>query len=594
MGAQAMSADGRRNGPDEVAERALLARLAAAEPRGLKPLSGLVERLRAAGRLRDVIEPGGEPGTEPGAAAVGRTAVAGITYDSRRVMPGGCFVAVPGSHADGHAYVDAAVGAGAGVLVVERPRSPGEVAPAVQLVVDRSQFALATVAAWWYEDPAATLGVVGITGTDGKTTTAGMAVAALVAAGVRTGLVSTADLKIGDVRAGSLAHVTTPEAPELQRTLRAIRAAGDVAAIVESTSHGLALERVGEIPYDVAILTNLTHEHLEFHGTFEAYRAAKRSLFERLGTRGAGRANGAGSATGDAANTSGTGAGSGGGTRKPATLPGGRPWPRGGIVNADDPNAAVFAAATRDAGAALLTYGVAAAADVRATDISESSGVLVATVTTPRGSGTLRLSLLGRFNVHNALGVVALGELLELDPALVLHGLAGFRGVRGRMERIDCGQPFTLIIDYAHTPASLATVLDDLAGLVGPGGGRIAVFGSAGERDVAKRALQGRIAGERCRLVIATDEDPRGEDPMAILEQIAVGAEAAGLRRGDDLHLIPDRRAAIAAAIARARPGDVILLAGKGHERSILYAGSDVPWDERRVAEECLAAAGYG
>jgi UDP-N-acetylmuramoyl-L-alanyl-D-glutamate--2,6-diaminopimelate ligase len=578
-----MTAEGLRNGPDEVAERALLGRLAAAEPRGSKSLAGLIERLRAAGRLRAVIGPTGEPGTEPGAAAVGRTAVAGIAYDSRRVMPDGCFVAVPGSHADGHAFVGAAVGAGAGVLVVERPLPPGDVAPAIQLVVDRSQLALATVAAWWYEDPGAELGVVGITGTDGKTTTAGMAVEALEAAGVRTGLVSTAELKIGGVRAGALAHVTTPEAPELQRTLRAIRDAGDVAAIVESTSHGLALERVGEIPYDVAILTNLTHEHLEFHGTFEAYRAAKRSLFERLGTGGAGTDG-----------TGGGGAGSGGRTRKSTTLTGGRPWPRGGIVNADDPNAAVFAAATRDAGAALLTYGAAAPADVRAPEIAETSDGLVATVTTPRGSGTLRLSLLGRFNVYNALAVVALGELLELDPALILEGLAGFRGVRGRMERIDHGQPFTLIVDYAHTPASLATALDNLAGLVGPGGGRIAVFGSAGERDVAKRALQGRVAGERCRLVIATDEDPRGEDPMAILEQIAEGAEAAGLRRGDDLWLIPDRRAAIAAAIARARPGDVVLLAGKGHERSILYAGSGVPWDERRVAEECLAAAGYG
>lgn len=568
-----MSADVGRSGPEEVAERALLARLAAAEPRGSRPLSGLVERLRAAGRLRGVIGPGGDPGAGPGAAAVGRTRVAGIAYDSRRVVAGGCFVAVPGSRADGHAFAVAAVRAGAGVLVVERPLPSGEVAPAVQLVVDRSQLALATVAAWWYEDPGADLGVIGITGTDGKTTTAGMAVAALEAAGVRTGLVSTAEQKVGDVRAGAWAHVTTPEAPELQRTLRAIRAAGDVAAVVESTSHGLALERVGEIPYDIAIFTNLTHEHLEFHRTFEAYRAAKRSLFERLGTGGDDSPVWA---------------------RKSATLPGGRPWPRGGIVNADDPNAAVFAAATRDAGAALLTYGAAAPADVRATDITETPDLLVATVTTRRGSRSLRLSLLGRHNVLNALAVISLGELLELDPGLVLAGLAGFRGVRGRMERIDRGQPFTLIVDYAHTPASLATVLDELAALVGPGGGRIAVFGSAGERDVAKRALQGRVAGERCRVVIATDEDPRGESPMAILEQIAQGAEATGLRRGDDLWLIPDRRAAIAAAIAQARPGDVVLLAGKGHERSILYAGSEVPWDERRAAEECLAAAGYG
>ena len=579
-----MSADWRHDVSDEAAERVLLARLAAAEPRGVKPLSGLLERLRAAGRLRAVIGPRGEPATGADAAAVGRTAVTSIAYDSRRVRPGGCFVAVPGLHADGHGFVGAAVAAGARVLVVERPRPPGDVAPAIQLAVDRSQLALATVAAWWYEDPAASLGVVGITGTDGKTTTAAMAVAALEAAGVRTGLVSTAEQKIGGVLVGALAHVTTPEAPELQRTLRAIRAAGDVAAIVESTSHGLALERVGEIPYDVAILTNLTHEHLEFHGTFRAYRAAKRSLFERLGPGGS--ADGIGP-RGD------VGAGNGVRTRKPATLPGGRAWPCGVIVNADYPSAAVFAAATREAVATLLTYGIAGSADVRATDIAATRDGLVAAVTTRRGSGALRLSLLGRFNVHNALAVVALGELLELDPALVFAGLAGFRGVRGRMELIDRGQPFTLVVDYAHTPASLAIVLDDLAGLVGPGGGRIAVFGSAGERDVAKRALQGRVAGERCRLVIATDEDPRGEDSMQILEQIAEGAEAAGLRRGDDVLLIPDRAAAIAAAIARARPGDVVLLAGKGHERSILYAGSELPWDERRVAEECLLAAGY-
>ena len=217
-------------------------------------------------------------------------------------------------------------------------------------MVDRSQLALASVAAWWYEDPGSALGVIGITGTDGKTTTAGMVVAALEAAGVRAGLLSTAEQKIGSVRAGALAHVTTPEAPELQLALRAMRAAGDAAAVVETTSHGLALERVGEIPYDVAILTNLTHEHLEFHGTFEAYRAAKRSLFERLA---ADEQVGGPSAR----------------VRKPATLPGGRPWPRGGIVNVDDPNADVFASATRDAGASLLTYGRSPSADVRATQV---------------------------------------------------------------------------------------------------------------------------------------------------------------------------------------------------------------------------------
>ncbi len=532
-------------------DAALRAALVAAEPGGSRPLGELAGRLAAAGRLRGPMSPG----------AVDRP-VHGIAYDSRRVVPGGLFVAVPGAHVDGHAFVGRAVARGAVAVVVERPQR--DAGTAVQLVVDRSQHALAVVAAWWYGDPGRALGVVGITGTDGKTTTAGMAVAALEAAGVRTGLVSTAEHKIGPLRAATPAHVTTPEAPELQLALRAMVEAGDAAAVVESTSHGLALERVGEIPFDVAIFTNLSHEHLEFHGTYAAYRAAKRSLFERLAEA----------------------------PGRPATrpsLPGRRAWPRGGIVNADDVEAPVFAAATRDAGARLVTYGAADHADVRLHHVAESAAGLRVEAATPRGSLHVTLPLVGRFNVPNALAAVALGELLELDAAAVSSGLAGFRGVRGRMERVDRGQPFGVVVDYAHTPASLATALDVLAPLVSGRGGLIAVFGSAGERDVAKRAIQGRVAGERCRLVVVTDEDPRGEDPELILAQIAGGAEEAGLRRGDSLLLIPDREEAIRAAFSRAHEGDVVLLAGKGHERSILYADHERPWDERTVAERLLA-----
>jgi UDP-N-acetylmuramoyl-L-alanyl-D-glutamate--2,6-diaminopimelate ligase len=536
-------------------EAVLRAALAAAEPTGTRSLGGLVTRLVDSGRLRGPV-PAGAAGL----------AVRGIAYDSRRVVPGSLFVAVPGAHADGHAYAGQAVAAGAVVLVVEHPIP--EAGDAVQLVVDRSQHALAVVAAWWYGDPGRDLGIVGITGTDGKTTTAAMAVAVLEAAGIRTGLVSTAEQKIGPLRSDTLAHVTTPEAPELQLALRAMVEAGDVAAVVESTSHGLALERVGEIPYDAAIFTNLSHEHLEFHGTFAAYRAAKRSLFERLAD-----APGRGS--------------------KPATLPGRRPWPRGGIVNVDDGEAAAFESATWEAGARLVTYGAAARADVRAARVAEAASGLHVEVLTPRGPLRVTLPLVGRFNVHNALAVVALGELLDLDAGAVVAGLAAFPGVRGRMERVDRGQPFTVVVDYAHTPASLATALDVLAPLVTDGGGLIAVFGSAGERDVAKRAIQGRLAGERCRLVIATDEDPRGEDPEAILAQIAGGAELAGLRRGEDLLVIADREEAIRAAFARARPGDVVLLAGKGHERAILYVDHERPWNERAVAERLLAELGY-
>ncbi len=539
-------------------EAALRAALDAAEPIGARPLADLVARLARAGRLRAVH--GDVAGEATGIV------VRGIAYDSRRVVPGGIFVAVPGAHVDGHAFVARAVAAGVVAVVAERT-SP-DAGDAVQLIVDRSQHALATVAAWWYEDPGRELGIVGITGTDGKTTSAAMTVAVMEAAGVRTGLLSTAALQVGRARADALAHVTTPEAPELQRALRAMRRAGDVAAVVEATSHGLALERVGEVPFDVAVFTNLSHEHLEFHGSFEAYRAAKRSLFERLPS-------------------------SASGARKRPTLPGGRAWPAGGVVNVDDPEAGAFAAATRGAGATLVTYGTTAGADVRAGAVDESPAGIAASVTTPRGSVDLRLGIVGRFNLHNALAAVAVGELLELDHEAVGGGLAAFRGVRGRMERVDRGQPFTVIVDYAHTPASLATVLDVLAPLVAGDGGLVAVFGSAGERDVAKRPLQGRAAGERCRLVVLADEDPRGEDRDAILEQIAAGAEAAGRRRGHDLLLIPDREAAIRAAFARARTGDVVLLAGKGHERGILYADDELPWDERAVAERVLGELGY-
>lgn len=537
---------------------ALLAALDAAEPEGARSLGELLERLAAAGRLRAVRSASGIAATT--------LPVRGIAYDSRLVVPGGIFAAVPGAHVDGHEFAARAVAAGAVVVIAER-LVPAAGAP-VQVVVDHSQHALATVAAWWYGDPGRELGVVGITGTDGKTTTAAMTVAALEAAGVRTGLLSTAALKVGPARADALAHVTTPEAPELQRALRAMRGAGDAAAVVEATSHGLALERVGEVPFDVAVFTNLSHEHLEFHGSFEAYRAAKRSLFERLAPARGRQA-------------------------KPPTLPGGRAWPVGGIVNADDPEAPAFAAATGGAGAALVTYGMGQGADVRATAVEATTRGIAATVATPRGSVDLRLAVVGGFNLHNALAALAVGELLELEQDAVVAGLAVFRGVRGRMERVDRGQPFTVIVDYAHTPASLATVLDVLAPLVSGDGGLVAVFGSAGERDVAKRPLQGRVAGERCRLVVVTDEDPRGEDRHAILEQIAAGAEAAGRRRGIDLLLVADREAAIREAFSRARAGDVVLLAGKGHERGILYADHELPWDERAVAERLLNELGY-
>jgi UDP-N-acetylmuramoyl-L-alanyl-D-glutamate--2,6-diaminopimelate ligase len=559
--------------------------LAAAEPTTPRPLRELIGRLEASGRLRGVRPAPAAPGATGRAAdsleseavpapapaslpvpapgspsGIGTPVVRGLTFDSRQVVAGSVFVAVSGVHADGHDFVTAAASAGALAAIVERSVAG---APLPQLVVDDSRRALAAAAAWWYGDPSRELGIVGITGTDGKTTTSFLAAAILAASGVSAGLITTAAVAVGKDRTANPEHVTTPEAPQLQRLLRAMVLAGNAAAVVETTSHGLALHRVDEIAYDVAIFTNLTHEHLELHGTFEAYRAAKLSLFERL----------------DAA-----------GPSKKLT----RSWPRTAIVNADDPAGPLFVAAARHAGARVLTYGEAEGVDVRVTAVTEGPRTLRMEVATGRWSGGVELQLAGRFNVHNALAAIALGESLDLEPDRVRGALAGVAGVPGRMERVDCGQPFGVIVDYAHSPASLAKVLEALApAAAAGGGGLIAVFGSAGERDVGKRPMMGRIAGERCRLVVVADEDPRGEDRDRILEEIAAGARAAGLREGLDLLCIADRRAAVEEAIGRAGPGDVVLLAGKGHEQTIIMADGPHPWDERTEAVRALRRLGY-
>ncbi len=522
-----------------------------------RPLGALIVALEARGQLRSVV-----PG--PGAVAAGTGGpiaarqVTGVAMDSRRVRPGDLFVAVPGRVNDGHDFAAEAAAAGATAVLVERPL-PGLRVP--QLVVTAARPALAQAASWWWGDPSQRLGVVGITGTDGKTTTAYLIRSILEQAGLPAGMISTIEVIVGGARQGNPARATTPEAPVLQGFLAAMVAAGDRFAVIETSSHGLAQDRVAGVAYDVAVLTNLTHEHLEFHGTLQAYAAAKRRLFQAL-------------------------------ARRPGEPT--KPWPRTGIVNLDDPAAPSFAAVASEAGAAILTYGFDEAAVVQGTSLGENLQRLRVGIRTPRWAGHVDLALAGRFNAANALAAAAFGEALGLDPEAIRAGLEAVTSVPGRMERIDAGQPFAALVDYAHTPDALGKVLDGLAPLAGAaGGGLIAVFGSAGERDVLKRARMGRIAGERCRLVVLTDEDPRGEPREAILAEIAEGVEAAGLRRGSELRLVPDRRAAIALALEAARPGDAVLFAGKGHEKTIETAEGDVPWDEATEVRAALARLGW-
>lgn len=523
---------------------AYAARLAAAEPKPSRPLAELVSRLEA-------ID----------AADAGLT-VTGVAFDSRALRPGAVFVAIPGEHVDGHDFLEQARANGAIAAIVER-----RVDVALpQIQVTSAQDALAVAAAWWYGDPSAHLGVIGITGTDGKTTTSRLLGAALDAAGWQAGIVSTVGGRIGGVDELDPPHATTPQAPELQRALAAMLAAGDRAAVVETTSHGLALGRVKGVRYDIGVLTNVTHEHLDLHGTWEAYRDAKRSLFSRLAV--------------DKGNP-------------PKPDPG---WPRAGILNTDDPSFELFAETTRAAGARILTYGRAPGADLRLTDVDDDARGLRVAWDGPAGGRRVALQLAGRFNAYNALAAAAVGEAIGLDPNAVDAGLESLAGVTGRMEWVDLGQPFGVVIDYAHSPKSLEVVLDELGPVAAAGGGGlIAVIGSAGERDVEKRGRMGRIAAERCQLVVATDEDPRDEDPMAIIDAIADGAKAAGAVEGRSVLRIRPRQDAIRAAIRAAQIGDVVLLAGKGHENTILGPnGREDPWNEREAAIAALGDLGFG
>ena len=504
------------------------------------------------------------PASGPGAVKAAADPIIGpVVLDSRRVTPGALFAALPGQHADGRAFAAQAVSAGAVALLAERP-VPG--LAVAQLIVTDARAALAIAAAWHAGFPSRRLGVVGITGTDGKTTSAYLVRAGLESAGHRAGLVGTTDVIVGGRSLGNPDRTTTPEAPELQAHLAAMLAAGDDWAVIESTSHGLAQQRVGEVAYDVAVLTNVTSEHLEFHGTREAYVAAKRGLFGRL-------------ATGPANPDKGVG--------------------KHAVINADDPEAHGFAAEARRASAAVITYGLKPGSaggggpTIIASDIVAGPSSTLAKIRTPRWEGVLELRLAGRFNVANALAAIGVAESLGLDPARAASAIGASDAVPGRMQRIDHGQPFSVIVDYAHTAEALATVLDELRPPAADGAGLIAVFGSAGERDTQKRATMGRVAGERCRIVVVTDEDPRGEDRMAVIEAIAAGARQAGRRDGTDLFLVPDRAEAIGLAVARARPGDVVLLAGKGHERTIEMADGPRPWDEAAAAADALAAHGF-
>lgn len=485
----------------------------------------------------------------PAPAGAGELDVRSLAYDSRKAGPGALFVAVSGFHRDGHDFAKDAVANGAVAVIAEREMA---VAAPVAIVPD-TRAALADLAAELYDHPTRKLKLVGVTGTDGKTTTVHLVSDVLEAMGERTGFSTTVDFKLARHEWANETRQSTQEAVEIQEFFAELLVAGGTWGVLEATSHALALRKVRGCEVDVAVFTNLTPEHLDFHGTLQAYLEAKGILFEMLAKSTA------------------------------------KGVPKTAVLNADDPHWQYLA--DRAAPARILTYGIDALADVQGTIRSADASGSRVTVATRDGSVDLDLPLVGRFNVHNALAAATAGVAAGIPLAAAKTALERARPVRGRMERVEGTQPFSVIVDYAHTPESLDKVLGLLRPLTK--GRLIAVFGSAGERDRAKRPRLAEVASRHCDLFIITQEDPRLEDPAGILAEIEAGAVKAGRRRGSDYLVIDDRAAAVREAIGRAAPGDTVVLAGKGHETSIIVGEEKLPWDEAGAAREALRERGF-
>ncbi len=481
--------------------------------------------------------------------------VTGVTSDSREVTNDGLFVAVPGFETDGHTYIGQALQAGAAALLVQEDKRQvwepiiAEADVTVVSVPDARR-ALAQAAAGFFGHPGRKLGVIGVTGTDGKTTTVHLTAHVLESAGKATGFMSSVSFQSGDEAVLNDTHMTTVESPRVQEQLAEMVAADKRYAVLEASSHGLALHRLDECEFDVAVFTTLSRDHLDFHGTMDEYKAAKGRLFQMLD--------------------------------EPAS----KSVPKAAVVNADDPASTYFRALSH---ADVVTYGLGDEADVRAEAITADGLTTRFRLAMAGVSHEVLVRLAGEFNVYNCLAAAAVGQSQGLTAGEIVEGLGSFPGVPGRMQAIDAEQSFRVVVDIASTPEAIRRVLEALRPMTD---GRVCVvFGCAGERDAARRDGMGRAAGELADYLVLTNEDPRREDPDAIIEEIAVGVQSAGRKEPGDFVRIPDRREALQHAFAWARPSDTVLLAGKGTEQSIVVGTEHHPWDEAQVARELLGDA---
>jgi UDP-N-acetylmuramoyl-L-alanyl-D-glutamate--2,6-diaminopimelate ligase len=482
------------------------------------------------------VETSGEGGGNP--------TIAGVEYDSRRVRPGYLFVAMKGETSDGNRFINQAIAAGAIAVVTDSDR---ELAGVAWARVPHGRRAMARLSADFYGRPAEKLGVTGITGTNGKSTTAFLVEAILLAAGRTGALVGTIEYHVcGKVFP---APHTTPESLDLQRLFSDTLACGGSEVVMEVSSHALAQGRTYGIPFHVGLFTNLTRDHLDYHKSMDEYFAAKRVLFEGAGSQP----------------------------------------PRVAVLNSDDPSGPALAEFCRESGSEVVTYGFSRGS-FHASRVEITPRETRFELHSSHGTITIQSPLIGRVNVYNILAASAAACARGCSLSDVAAGVASLQAVPGRFERVDCGQPFTVVVDYAHTDDALRNLTSLAREFVKQSGGRvITVFGCGGDRDRTKRPLMGEAAGRGSDFVVLTSDNPRSEDPLAIINDAVIGLQRSGSRYKTE----PDRRAAIALAISDARPGDIVLIAGKGHETAQVAQSGTVAFDDRQVAAQVLGDLGY-
>ncbi len=477
--------------------------------------------------------------------------ITGIKIDSRDVKPGDLYLAIKGTRVDGHDYISDAISKGASALVGNKPARDY---PVPYLQVEDTREVLAYLAAAWYGFPARQLVVIGVTGTDGKTTTVNLIHRILIAAGLHAGLISTVNAVIGDHILDTGFHVTTPEAMDVQRYLAEMVRAGITHVVLEATSHGLAQKRVAACEFDIGVVTNITHEHLDYHGDYKGYLEAKAELFRLVQN--------------SAVKT--------GQVNKIA------------VLNADDLSYPALKKIIIGLGLNLVDYGKIGAGDFQADNIQHrNDGICFDLI----GAGSripVQMALLGEYNVSNCLAAAgACSAGLGLNWESIQQGISSLPGIPGRMEKIDYGQDFLAVVDFAHTPNALRVAL--LAARELSKNRVIAIFGSAGLRDKEKRRLMAEVSADLADLTVLTAEDPRTESLQGILEEMAQGLLNNGGVEGVNFWRVPDRGAAIKFALSLAQQGDVVLVCGKGHEQSMCFGDTEYPWDDRTATSSALA-----